>query len=322
MKCEQLNHALSFFPDKIESCCSGFQGPIYIKNPTNDMNIDLDKMFLKKKNFIYQMTNNKIKYECKNCPERVKGKPDKDIKIRKIFLNHFTHCNCKCVYCARLNYYHRDFTEEKTKSAYYDALPIIKNLYENNYIDTLRLIVEFQGGDLNVLEEFEDITDYLIKHGLNNMSFITNNINYQPVISDVLKKGKGLFISSLDCGCAETYKKIKRVDKFDNFLENLAKYQAVADPENILIKYILVRHFNDSIEEIDKFLNLMNKMGVKKLQFELNYNDILLDKNKSFNLPPHYIEIYNYFKNFCIENNINMEIFPHTKKVLTEGHFN
>lgn len=244
MYCNSLNYDLSFFPDKIDACCSGFQGPIYIENPSENLPIDINKILDLKKKFFSDFKNNNIPKDCIGCPNLKNGEIADDFKIKKLVLNHFTHCNCKCTYCARLGFYNRDFTESKRASDYYDIFPIIKALYERNLIDKKHLCVEFQGGDCSVLEEFENVINFLLKNEFKEIYFTTNNIIYQPVIEECLKLNKGSLITALDCGCRETFKKIKRVDKFDDYVNNLITYRKRTNSDSFLLKYIVVKHIN------------------------------------------------------------------------------
>lgn len=324
MKCYHLNHSLSFFPERIDACCSGFQGPVYLANPISPVDFDTDKMQYIKSNVIKLLENGNIPDGCKGCYELKEGVSDGDITINKITLNHFTHCNCKCVYCARLNAYHRDFVESPQNSEYYDVLPIIKKLFDKNLIDEKRLLVDIQGGDLGVLKEFQPLVEYLFTKNFCDIIFTTNNIIYQPLIEKCIKLNKGTLITSLDCGCAETYFKMKRVDKFNDCIENLRRYSDLDKREipSILVKYILVRNFNDNISEAEKFLKIMVDLKIRKIQFELDYNDILLKKDKNFVVPKVYYDIYELFKKACAASNIELEVFSHTKNVLENGKFN
>ena len=61
MFCNQLNHTLSFFPEKIEGCCSGFNGPIYIDNIEmlkGDISINWQEITKYRKELIKKLKNN------------------------------------------------------------------------------------------------------------------------------------------------------------------------------------------------------------------------------------------------------------------------
>jgi len=323
MWCEQINHNLTFYPQKIESCCSGFQGPILLENPSNEIKIDWEEIKRKKSEFIKKLENNDVPKDCVGCPYLKEGSTpkDEDFRYKKIILNHYTHCNCKCVYCARLRFYHRDFTEIPRKPDFYHALPIIKQIYAlgEEEVNAKSMKVDFQGGDLSVLDEFEDILKFLLDNGCNDIEFTTNNLIYQPMIARCLSENRGYMICSLDCGCRETYQKIKRVDKFDVFVENLRRYLATTNEKfRIMIPYIVVNKFNDNIEEAQKFLNLMKELGVERIRFEIDYNDILGYKGK-FEVPSHYYDLFELFKDFTDKNGMMFLYQPYTKEIMDKG---
>ena len=93
MWCEQLIHNLTFFPEKIESCCSGFQGPIYVHNPSNDVKIDWEDIKRQKMEFVKRLENNDIPKGCVGCPYLKEGSvpEEEDFRYKKIILNHCTY---------------------------------------------------------------------------------------------------------------------------------------------------------------------------------------------------------------------------------------
>ena len=150
--CSEFNNVLTFFPDKIRSCCVlGNIGPIYYDDYNGDIK-SFDFEYIKNKKFeIYQklLNENFEDLPCKNC-FYLKEKSEDDIfspKYSLIYLNNWTQCNCGCFYCDRLQFSKGKITKGKVRSEYYDSLPIIKGLYKHNLIDTERLRVVFHGGD-------------------------------------------------------------------------------------------------------------------------------------------------------------------------------
>lgn len=323
MWCEQINHNLTFYPQKIEGCCSGFQGPVFWENPSNDVEINLNEIKQKRLDFIKRLENDDVPDGCRNCPYLREGSmpQEEDFRYKKIVLNHYTHCNCKCIYCARLRFYNRDFTEVPKNPDFYHALPIIKQIYAlgKEEVNAKFMKVDFQGGDLSVLDEFEDIVQFLLENDCREIEFTTNNLIYQPMIEKCLKENRAYMISSLDCGCRETYKKVKRVDKFDTFVENLQRYiSAIDEKYRILIPYIVVNKINDNLVEAQKFLNLMKELGIVRVRFEIDYNDLLGYKGR-FEVPKHYYEIFDLFKDFTTKNNMMFLYQQYTKDIMDKG---
>lgn len=323
MYCNRLNTHLSFFPNKINACCSWSQGPIYIENPSEKELFDVDKICELKEKFISELKNNKILECCSNCTELQNGEYSESYKIKKITFNHFTHCNCKCIYCSRLCSYQRNFTEVKRKSDYYDVLPLIKILYEKNLISPEQTDIEFQGGDCTVLDEFENIVNFILQNPSKEtfFTFTTNNIIYQPIIEKCFNLNKATLITSLDSGCAETFKKIKRVDKFDDCINNLKKYREKTNTKQLFIKYIVVKNINDNINELQKFLDIMKDVGVGFISFDIDFNDILINKGRKFIIPPHYYKMKELTEIFCSQNEINFVLNDYTKLIMEKGFF-
>lgn len=263
--CDKLFQEISFNLDGVTPCRTSytFGAPRY----------SLDDFDIQKQNRkILHDLNEKInEYSCKNC---IYLKDDNNFnsnellskKISSILLHHWTTCNCNCVYCdnQRVNIWN-----EKPK---YDPYEFIKAAYEQEQIDRENLIVRILGGDLCVLPNFNDFMNLFEENGFGIIHFSTNNIIYQPRIEKVLKAGKGSLNVSIDCGTKETYKKIKRVDKFEDCINNLKKYASVSD--NISIHYILLKGYNDNEREIRNFFKLMKETGVKCVGINIDHKDV------------------------------------------------
>ncbi len=320
--CELLQNEITCFQNQIQSCCSSQLGPVYLPDYKGEP-IDWDKLVKMKEDALIGMKNGDIPENCKGC---FNLKPCENPPVKKEFsrliISHWVHCNCSCVYCARNEFSNSLVTRVPKNSDFYDLFPILKGLYENNLLaQDGSLFVDFQGGDIAVLEEFEDIVKILQAHNAGYIRFTTNNIIYQPLIEKILKQNKGELMTSLDCGCAETYKKIKRVDKFEDAVKNLEKYRKAAPDAFVFVKYITVKGINDNASEVNKFLDLMTKLKVPAVSFEIDYRDIMMNPNKRFDIPAHYYELLEIFKKRCAENNIKLTLFTHTENVLKQGYF-
>lgn len=300
------------------SCCSGQIGPIYYENYSNE-DIDYERFYNIKKEAFSMLNEQDIdKSPCKDCfyLRPMKEGDTIDATYRMLHLSHWTHCNCGCIYCARMQDSKGEIASKASKSSYYSMLPIIKKLYKNKLLDKENLVVVFQGGDISVLKEFKDLVKVCLKNGLKEAYIVTNNTIYQPMVKELLKKKKGQLITSLDAGTPETYLKIKRIDKFHSSVSNLKKYASVTNGEKIVVKYIIVENYNDNIEEIYKFLDLMSSIGIKNTEFQIENKYALfadLDKDP---LPQHYADLYLSFIKKCSELNLNFLIEERTKYVM------
>ncbi len=304
--CSELNNVLTFFPDAIRSCCVlGNIGPMYFENYNGNIkNFNFELLKRKKKQFFTDLEiGNYDNIPCINCIYK-KEKTENDNysdQFELIYLNNWTQCNCGCYYCDRLKYSKGKITKGKVRSEYYDALPIIKGLYKNNLLNRDKLRVVFHGGDLSVLKEFEPLVKLFLKEGVAKIDFSSNNIIYQPIISKCLKNGIASLNMSLDAGTRETYKKIKKVDKFNDVIKNLKRYvkESKQDNPEINVKYIILKGMNDNEEEITKFIETMVNIGVKSVSLHIEHRyAIELFETKSA-LPANYKTLINLFFDLC-----------------------
>lgn len=321
--CDQLNNVISFFHDKIMSCCAPEQGLVYYQY-NNKKEFDFSSLNKNKQLYFEELINNK-NLPCHRC-FYLREKKDTDLildKYKEINISHWTNCNCNCVYCSRnQNNNFKSYKFFKRKNQYYNLLPIIKGLYEHNLLDKENLIVRFQGGDIGVLEEFEDLVKEFDKNGTKMFHFLSNNIIYQPIIAEMFKKDKAFLITSLDCGSKETYKKIKRVNQFDKMINNLKRYkEECGEKAKLNVKYVIVENYNDNLQEAKNFLSIIKEIKIPIIQYDIDYRKIMMKKNFQFIIPSTYYKIYELFEKYCKENNCTFDINPYTRNILEQGYF-
>lgn len=322
--CKRLNETLNFDALKVFYCCATRTGPSCdIPSPKEI------KEVLKKRNSLIKMLDKGIvPTECEGCfdlQEQNNPKPlifsqfAKPPKANLIIVKHFKQCDCSCIYCCEKYLSNRKIVLKPKKSDYYDLLPIIKELYKNDLIDKQELDVHFQGGNVSVLEEFEDLVDIFIKNGVKRIEIATNGIKYLPIVEEICDKTFVDINISIDSGCRETFKKIKTVDKFDDVVENLKKYSKL--PILLRLKYILVRGVNDNIEELKKYIDLMKSIGIKTSELMIDQCDNEFLQNGEFIIPKYYYDLFDFYKNYCIKNNIEPHIWEYIKEILEKGSF-
>lgn len=320
--CDLLRDEITFFHNQIQSCCSSQLGPVYYQN-FDEKKINTDLILKIKKDAFEQIKSGDIPKNCQGC-FNLKSFDGKDFspKFSRLIISHWVHCNCSCVYCARNEFSIGKVTHRAKNSDYYDMLPILREMYAKDLLVTdNNLFVDFQGGDISVLEEFNDILEELMAHNVGYIRFTTNNIVYQPLIAELLKKGKAELMTSLDCGCRETYLKLKRVDKFEHTISNLKKYKESCKNAYIFVKYITVKGINDNVDEVNKFLDLMFEIGIPTVSFEIDYRDIMMHPEKKFEIPAHYYDLLELFRKRCYDNDTQLTLFTHTENVMQQGWF-
>ena len=114
-----------------------------------------------------------------------------------------------------------------SKKQNYNALPLIKQLLKENMIDKKNLTVEFQGGNVSLLTEFEDILEELSTQGCKNIIILTNGVQYLPAVEKYSSNMNFRICISLDSGTKETFNKIKRIDTFDKVVNNIKKFTSL-----------------------------------------------------------------------------------------------
>jgi len=317
--CDELNNVLTCFHNKIMSCCSGQDGPIYMRN-YKGQKIDWNYFWTIKENAFRLMTDENIhQLPCKDC-FFLREKKLSDVispKYKVLHISNWTHCNCGCIYCARMKDSKGKIDTRVRRSDYYDMLPFLKQLYKQELLDRENLYVNIQGGDISVLKEFEPIVKECLKQGVRDFFILSNNIKYQPLIKTLISMDMATFVTSLDCGTRDLYYKLKRVDKFNDSVANLRKYASGEHPERITVKYIVIEHFNDNFETITNFINLMSDIGIKNVEFMIDNKYVnQTDLPETPKPPLHYKDLYLHFKNLCNQKNINLIVWSKLQNLI------
>lgn len=322
--CKRLNETLNFDAQKVFYCCATRTGPSIDVPPPNKV-----KEIIKKRNSVIKMLDRGvIPQECVGCFDLKEQENPKNIvlsqlskppKANMIIVKHFKQCDCSCIYCCEQYLSQRKIVLKSKKSDYYDLLPIIQECYKQDIIDKDNLDVHFQGGNVSVLDEFEDLVNIFIKNGVKRVEIATNGIKYLPIIEEIADKTFVDINISIDSGCQETFKKIKTVDKFNEVVENLKKY--IKLPVLLRLKYILVRGYNDNIQEIEKYINLMQEIGITNSELMIDQCDNEFIKDGEFKIPDYYYNLFNFYKQKSSEVGIKPTIWEYIEEILKKGEF-
>lgn len=268
LSCEYIQHGFNVDYEDIKMCCfnchEGGGRQILIDNYKGEM-INWNKFF-KEKRKMRELNKKGITLErCKGCFFLKEREWDDEDYISYMVFNHWTLCNCKCKYC---------FTNEQSdffnSRKNYNMYPVIKKLVEAGKVRGGGEI-GFGGGEPALLPEFEPMVNMLLDSGCDNIRVHSSGVKYSPAIERGLSEGKLTLVVSVDSGCPETYKNIKRVNHFDKVWENLTKYAAsqTSDKYKAKTKYIIYPGFNDNKEELDKWFDLTVKAGIKSVVLDV-----------------------------------------------------
>lgn len=320
-ECEALNTHLHFTSrNSLVPCCCINVGPTFLENLSEYDSI-CSYINIKQK-YINMLRNGKIPNNCKNCISLKKIKKNKKkqnnnlYKINYITLNHYISCDCACIYCSQGNTT-IDTIKQNFDEKIYDVKNFIKELYINNLIDKEALFINFQGGNISCLKDHEELIKLFLENGVKKISIKTNNIVYIPIIEELLKTKKGEIVTSLDSGTKETFNKIKQVNKFDQYVNNLKKYITIAGNNDIYVKYIIIKDINDNIEEITSFINTMKQVGIRFVCFDLDYRMTIGDTEKQ--IPEYYRELIKEVEEKCKKNNVEYTINPYAEMIIKRG---
>lgn len=288
--CDRLLHGIHFSQEQIRACCSTFKGAVFSQNPNG---CDIDEIINARNTMLTNLKNGIVPNGCKGCFELKDGEFSENTKISTVHFNHYLQCNSMCVHCNNTDYEHI-FVNKPQKSGFYDVMPYLQNLDEQGLFDEF-VNVFVAGGEPTCLAELDDILDFFDK----KHSFVvlfSSGILFNQKIADLMSKNKLRLVISLDCGDSKTFKKIKRVDKFDEVVKNISKYSEFNSKEDntyscINLKYVMLAGLNDKKEQIDKFFEVAKNSCVTDVQIDFDNSNKVLGKK----LPDKQIELFKYF---------------------------
>ena len=315
--CERMHNGLTLHFAGFKYCCEVWEGPDYIPLGKNSFEINEERRLT----LIEEYKKGIIPEKCRLCPLLETKEWNFDGKIKYLTIYNWDHCNAACVYCS--NQWSGSFSEKKPqKSKYYDVYPIIRDLCKSNRINN-NTEAKFIGGEPTMLKEFPKIMDLLIKNNC-QIEILSNAVIYEKRISKALKaRADNLLCVSIDCGTRESFYKIKRIDKFNEVSKNIKRYikESKSQNPNVMIKYIVLPHFNDNKNEVDAWLELCKEWGTQKIALSLNY---LTSMSNTTNNPVEtsVLETYNYIKEKSEKMGFNLGLMHFAEIIIKNKKYN
>ena len=292
--CVFLEEGINFDLNKVTGCCishnDGRGLPILIEGYTCEP-IDWEKLFDKKAQRVAEQKEKTI-YDCENCYHLSDYEFKNERKISQFHFSNCRICNAKCIYCG---------SENNSLDYNYDLYPVIKDLFDKGYYKPGGEAT-FQGGEPTLMKNFDELVNLFITSGT-SVRIHSNGIKFSNTVYEALKNNTGKTVISIDSGCSKTYKKIKTVDGFETVCSNIEKY-AEASKDNIILKYIIVPGYNDNLDEIDKFFNLVKKFGIKTVALDIEVVYAMKYENKY--VSPHIYLIADYFEHIAEQSGVNV----------------
>ncbi len=311
--CPWIEHGLVFFQYKIANCCicghlSG--GHTLLRNNYVGQNIDWDRIFKIKEMYRKFHKKGKIHKNCIGCPFLKEDNwNDGGRYINNLYISHWSNCNSKCIYCFS-SVHPEDFDNKKK----YAALPIIKDMVEKGYL-TADADISFGGGEPTLLDEFEDIMNYLLDNYYWGIRVHTSGIIYSPAIARAVNEIRGYVVVSVDAGSKETYLKVKQVPCYDIVRENIRKYALQTNFTGrylVSAKFIIIPGINDTKEEIEKWILANKDAGLYTTVLDIEENWYHEHKD---NIPKHIFDLVKYAKKRSNDLHTNFELYERLQNV-------
>ena len=305
--CNLLEHGICFYPKNVCSCCYApyeqdelvpliCSAALY-----NGENIEKDYLFNKINKWREDAKNNKFIKSCNECYHLKSAAWTDENYIDQIYITHFEECNSNCIYCIN------NLDNGKRKTSTYKIVPIIDNMIEQGII---KKGCEFHigGGEFSIYPECGEIINKYIISGFSKfIAIATNGIVFSQEIFNAMDLGKACIIISLDCGSAKLYKKIKRVDCFNDVKSSLKLYtQTENSRKNTFLKYIVLPKINDSKWEFKKFLGVAKKFGIKGIKIDIDGRSC---RENSFSLSQKSQEFLKWCVEYSTKKGFEVETF-------------
>jgi wyosine [tRNA(Phe)-imidazoG37] synthetase (radical SAM superfamily) len=203
-------------------------------------------------------------------------------KLECVGITGMSSCNANCFYCDRSHLPPHNFV----------AVPIIRRLIETDKLDK-GVRFDLAGGEITIQPNAEDFYSIVDNY---NAYILSSGILYSERIHKLISRKDypyTLLFVSIDSGTRESYKKIKRVDKFDVVRANLIKY--AENGGRVRLKYIILTGINDNYEDADGFLEICRAVRPESVVLSYNFcEDISTLGEKAY-------EIRRYIRK-CAEN--------------------
>jgi len=161
-------------------------------------------------------------------------------------------CNADCMWCSDRDLRRRQGDGEM-------EVPRFRALFKDLQEGGTRGIVFEGGGEPTLHPAFPELVDYAVSLGL-KAGLITNGIDLHGVDPS---KFEWIRVS-LDAATRETYRKLKRVDRFDDVLRNL---RVIGASSTILGIGYLVSDQNMEYAELEELLIQLKGMGARYIHF-------------------------------------------------------
>ena len=122
-----------------------------------------------------------------------------------------------------------------------------------------------------------------------------------------MQENRACIIISLDSGNRNLYKKIKRVDCFDNVINNIKLYSSAEySKDNTFLKYIILPEINDNKKDFIQFLDVALDCGIKGIKIDVNG---LYCRQKNYKIEKKLSDFMKWSVDCSLEKGFDVETF-------------
>lgn len=200
---------------------------------------------------------------CVGCAQFQEQDWSADGRIHYVNLSMYpSPCQCKCFYC--------DVHEQNQSINHAEIKETYEKLFETlEYAKRCEVIApdarwQVSCGEITIHPYKDRILDLIGGHAA---TFYTNCFKYDEKIAQNLRDNPYSAIDlSIDAGTPATWYKVKGVDNFETVAMNLTQYYiATGRPGQIALKYIVLPGINDTEEDYNSLMEMMEILKVTHL---------------------------------------------------------
>lgn len=201
-------------------------------------------------------------FHCHGCPYRERRHWNSEYLFSNILFNHSLICNLRCTYCVQ-----RDYPVDAMKP-HYRALPVVQQLVGERFLSPDAYVM-WAGGEPTFLPDFEEALDLMMSYGETRNEIATNAAILSQAILKNLKPGGRLSLkASVDCGTRETFRRLKRRDRFTQVWETLGAYASTGG--DVAAKFIILSD-NFDTPELDGFVEHAGRAGIRHACIDIDF---------------------------------------------------
>lgn len=274
--CPHFNGYINFSIPGIANCCyGGVKKPYFCEwyVAGRAIQTSIDNFLNKQKWYLEQSKLHRIPIFCKDCAFLCSKIPD-DAKFWKVCFSDNYICNAKCIYCDAVH-------EERNQSAIAAETrfemygQFLNQLCVTKSIDSHSMIV-IASGEITINPYKRILYDALEKTSLPVRAY-SNCIQFDPILAEIISQNEASCLQcDIDAGTAETYIKIKGVNRFHGVKNNLKEY--LAHDCVIAIRYIVMPDWNDTDEDYNGMVCLLHELGVAEMILSPEYSSMNRDR--------------------------------------------